>query len=184
MRPINGLLALALVLGGCDSGGDAKQAQAAEAKADKEKAAQEKTDANIAKRKAAREAEEKAKIEADDKRASELERLCVLPEPMPKKSPSCDDVGEAHDAFLRRVGDAELIKQWDGGGKESELPMTVVRCSQADSNKVSLCQKHALDGAGADMLGHEKELLQTCIKKFGKRAGGGRSGVVPPKPRG
>lgn len=184
MRPINGLLALALVLGGCDSGGDAKQAQAAKAKADKDKAAQEQTDANIAKRKAAREAEETAKVEADDKRKTEFDRLCALPDPMPKKSPSCDDVGEAHDAFLRRVGDAELIKKWDGGGKESELPMTIVRCAQADSNKVSLCQKHALDGAGADMLGHEKELLQKCIEKFGKAARGGRSGVVPPKPGG
>ncbi|MEM6994423.1 MAG: hypothetical protein AAF721_28165, partial [Myxococcota bacterium] len=104
------------------------------------------------------------------------------PDPMPKKSPSCQDVGEAHDAFLRRVGGPDVVAKWDGGGKDKEMPMTVVRCTQADSNKVAICQKNALDNATATMVGHEKEMLQKCIDKYGK--GGGRPGAVPPKPGG
>ena len=60
--------------------------------------------------------------------------------------------------------------------------MTIIRCTQTDSTKVAMCQKHALDNAGAEMLGYEKELLQRCIDEFGK--GGGRPGAVPGKPGG
>ncbi len=62
------------------------------------------------------------------------------------------------------------------------MPMTVVRCTQAASNKVALCQKNAFDNAGAEMLGYEKDLMQKCIDAFGKA--GGRPGAVPPKPGG
>lgn len=176
------LVPLVLVLG-CDDGAAAKkQAAEAEAKAAKEKAEQEKTDAAIAKRKAEREAEAKAKEAEEEHRRTELARLCVIPDPPPKKAPTCEDVGEAHDAFIRRVGDPETITQWDGGDKESELPMTIVRCTQADSSKVAICQHHALSEAGSEFLGYEKDLLQKCIDEFGKA--GGNPGMVPPKPGG
>lgn len=173
------LLAVFLLLTACDGGDDTKKAEAAKAAAAKE-AEQAEKDASVAKRRAEREAEQKAGAEVEAKRAAEFARLCVLPDPLPKKSPSCEDVGEAHDAFVRRVGDADLVEKWDAGDKEAAMPMTVVRCTQAASNKVALCQKNALDGAGAEMLGFEKDLLQKCIETFGKA--GGKAGVVPPKP--
>ena len=170
-----------LVLGACDSGeAEKKAAAAAKAKADKDKAEAEKTAANIAKRKAEREAKATADAEAEEARRLELMRLCVVPDPLPKEIPSCQDVGEAHDAYVRRVGDADAVAKWDGGGKESDMPMTVVRCNQADSNKVALCQKNALDNAGPELLDHVAPMLQRCIDKFGK--GGGRPGAVPAKP--
>ena len=181
-RLVRSLLVPVLLTCGCDDGAAKKQAAEAEAKAAKEKAEQEKTDAAIAKRKAEREAEAKAKAEEEERRRTEMARLCVIPDPPPKKSPSCEEVGEAHDAFIRRVGDPETVTKWDGGDKESELPMTIVRCTQADSNKVAICQHNALSGAGAEFLGYEKDLLQRCIDQFGKA--GGNPGMVPPKPGG
>jgi hypothetical protein len=83
-------------------------------------------------RKAKREAEEKAKTEADAKVAAELERLCVVPAKLPKDPvAACEEVGKAHDAFIRRVGDAKAVADWDASGKEAALPMTVVQCTQA-----------------------------------------------------
>lgn len=172
------ILAVFLLLPACD-GADTKKADAAKAAAAKEKEQAEK-DASVAKRRADREAGQKAGDEIKAKRTAEFARLCVLPDPLPKKSPSCEDVGEAHDGFVRRVGEPDVVAKWDGGGKEAAMPMTVVRCTQAASNKVAMCQKNALDGAGAEMLGFEKDLLQKCIEAFGKA--GGKAGVVPPKP--
>ena len=180
MRHLLPLLSALLLLPACDSGeADKKAAEAAKAKEEKEKKEQEETDKRIAERKAQREAEEKKKAEEDEARRAEMLKLVVVPDPMPKKSPSCQDVGDAHDAYVRRLGDPEMIKQWDESGRDKEMPMTVVRCNQADSNKVALCQKNALDNATAIMLGHETELLDKCIDKFGKA--GGRPGGVPPK---
>lgn len=166
----------------CDSGGDKKAEDAAKAKEAKEKKEQEETDKRIAERKAKREAEEKKKTADDEARHAEMLALVVVPDPMPKKAPTCQDVGDAHDAYIRRLGDPEMIKQWDGSGRDKEMPMTVVRCNQADSNKVAVCQKNALDNATAIMLGHETELLDKCIDKFGKA--GGRPGAVPSRPPG
>lgn len=173
------ILAVFLLLPACDSGADTKKADAAKAAAAQEKEKAEK-DASVAKRRAEREAEQKAGAEIEAKRTAEFARLCVLPDPLPKKSPSCEDVGEAHDAFVRRVGEPDAVAKWDAGGKDAAMPMTVVRCTQAASNKVAMCQKNALDGAGAEMLGFEKDLLQKCIEAFGKA--GGKAGMVPPKP--
>jgi hypothetical protein len=164
---------------GCDDTAP-KQKQQAEAKAAQEEAAAKEQSAAVAERKAQREAEFKAKQEAEQKVASELERLTALPDKLPKKLPGCEAVGEAHDAFVRRVSSAEEIATWDAGGKEEGIPMTVVQCTQADSAKVSLCQKNALDAAGPELKESVKQLLQTCVEKYGK--GSAPAALVPKKP--
>lgn len=163
---------LALCLSACDSGsgGGGADAKAAEAK----KQEQEKADADAAKavaeRKAKREAEEKAKAEAEAKVAAEVERLTVAPEKLPKDPvAACDAVGQAHDAFVRRTGDAKAVADWDAGGKDKTIPMTIVQCTQADSVKTAACQKAALEGAGPELKDAAKKLLQACIDKFGSK---------------
>jgi hypothetical protein len=145
--------------------GPTAEEKAAEAKKAEEAAAEEKA---VAARKAKREADEKAKTEADAKVTTELERLCVLPAKLPKDPvAACEDVGKAHDAFIRRIGDAKAVADWDGGGKDKAIPMTVVQCTQADSVKAAACQKNALDNAGAELKDATKKMLQICIDKFG-----------------
>ncbi len=162
------LPALTLACGGATPKG--KTAEQKKAEADKK--AQDAKDAEaIAKRKAKREAEEKAKAEAEAKLESELERLCVLPEKLPKDPvAACEAVGQAHDAYIRRLGDPDAIAKWDAEGKEKTIPMTVVRCTQADSVKAAACQKHALDGAGPELKDNLTKLMQTCIDKFPSRS--------------
>lgn len=142
-------------------GPDQKAAEAAAAA----KAADD--DAAVAARKAKREAEEQAKAAAEAKLSAELERLCVLPDKLPKDPvAACEAVGKAHDAYVRRIGDPAAIAAWDAGGSDKALPMTVVRCTQADSVKAAACQKHALDGAGAELKDEVGKLMQLCIDKF------------------
>ncbi len=158
----------------CDGGipqPDPAKAEAEEAKVDEEA---------LARRKAEREAKQREKEEAEERLIAEKQRLCVAPDPMPKDAPSCQQVAEAHDAYIRRAGDPDTVAKWDEGGGEEMTAMTVVRCTQAGSSKVAACQKNALDNAGKELLPHVNDLLQTCIDKYG--LAGGDPGVVPPKP--
>src|SRR5688500_2427531 len=106
---------VAVVLAGCDdSGKKQKQEQEAAAKAEKAEADAKKDSAALAERKAKRDAEFAAKQEAEQKVAGERERLCVAPDKLPKKVPGCEEVGEARDAFVRRVSSPEEIAAWEG----------------------------------------------------------------------
>jgi hypothetical protein len=174
---------VAVGLAGCDDAGK-KQAPEQDAGA---KAAQAEADAKaqsaaLAERKAKRDAEFATKQAAEQKVAGELERLCVAPDKLPKKVPGCEEIGEARDAFVRRVSSPEEIAAWEGGGKEEAILMTVVQCTQADTPKVAVCQKNALDGAGPELKDHVKELLQTCIDKYGKGAAAATAAVPKKRP--
>lgn len=138
-------------------------------------------DEALARRKAEREAKQKAEEEAQEHLRRELARLCVVPEGG-DKPPSCEEVSQAHDAFVRRLGDEKMVGDWDGGEKDEAMAMTVVQCTQSGSGKVAACQKHALDNAGKELAAHADELLDTCIRKFGKA--GGDPGAVPIRPAG
>lgn len=178
-RPVIHSLLFSLLVVACDSGGSAPvetKKAAAEPEMDAE------TKARIAERKAKREAEFKAKQEAEAKLQSEIERLCVVPEKIEKDFvKACDAVGKAHDAFVRRGGDAEAIAAWDGGESERQIPMTVVQCTQADSPEVAACQKNALDGLGPEMKDYTKDFLQACIDKYASKKA--RKGAAVPKRR-
>lgn len=162
-------LALGLALG-CGAskptGPSADEKAAASKKADEEA----KEAAGIAERKAKREADEKAKTLADAKVTSELERLAsTLPAKLPKDPvAACDDVGNAQDAFVRRLGDPKAIATWDATGKDKALPMTIVQCSQADSVKTAACQKNIFDSAGPELKDETKKIMQICIDKYGQ----------------
>src|SRR5262249_25482240 len=109
------LTALALACGEPKKTGPTAEEQAATAKKPEDDA---KDAAAVADGKAKREADEKAKADADAKVAAELERLsATLPAKLPKDPvAACDAVGQAQDAFVRRLGDEKAIAAWDAGG--------------------------------------------------------------------
>jgi colicin import membrane protein len=157
---------LTLACGGSKPAGPSADQKAADAAAAaKVKAAED--EVAVAARKAKREADEKAKADAQAKLAAEFERLCVLPDKLPRDPvAACEAVGKAHDAFIRRVSDPAAVTAWEAGGSEKAIPMTVVRCTQSDSIKAAACQKNALDGAGPELKDEVGKLMQLCIDKF------------------
>jgi len=172
-RPHPGLiLAVSLALGlalGCGPGkpaGPGPDEQKAAAKKAEDDA---KEAAGIAERKAKREAEEKQKAEAEAETAAELERLAAaLPDKLPRDPvAACDAVGQAQDAFVRRLGDAKAVAAWDAGGKDKAIPMAIVQCTQADSVKTAACQKSIFDGASPRLKDEARKIMQICIDKYG-----------------
>ena len=161
------LLSAALLSIACGGGSKAdaadQKAKAAEADKAKKDAVDE---AALAERKAKREAEDKLKAEAKLKIAAELERLSALPDKLPK-GVTCDTVGTAQDAFVRRLGDAKAIAAWDAGGKDKAIPMTIVQCTQADSVKTAVCQQNMFDSAGPELKDEARKIMQVCIDKYG-----------------
>ncbi len=140
-----------------------KQAAAKKAEDDAKEAA------GTAERKAKREAEEKTKAENDAKITTELERLATaLPAKLPKDPvAACEAVGQAQDAFVRRLGDEKAVAAWDGGGKDKAIPMAIVQCTQADSVKSAACQKNIFDSAGPELKDESRKIMQICIDKYG-----------------
>jgi hypothetical protein len=167
---------LATLLPGCGKG----MPKAEEFKKD-EKESKEIDEEALARRKAEREAKAKAEEDAKEHVRSEVLRLCVVPEGE-DKAPTCEEVSQSYDAFVRRVGSPETIEAWDGGEKDEAMAMAVVRCTQSGSGQVASCQKHALDNAGSELAEHADKLLETCVDKFGKA--GGDPGMIPSKPAG
>lgn len=186
MSALPRLLTLCAALSLMACGGSSKPAgtgadQKAADEAAKVKAAAD--EAAVAARKAKREADEKAKVEAEAKLTAEFERLCVLPAKLPSDPvAACDAVGKAHDAFIRRVSDPAAVAAWDAGGSEKAIPMTVVRCTQADSVKTAACQKNALDGAGPELKDQVGKMMQLCIDKFAAKKGQAPAGMPQRRP--
>jgi hypothetical protein len=152
---IRSVLASTMICLACGGGGKTAAQAAAETKKE-EKKVDAKMDAAIAKRKAEREAKEKAAKEAEEKIAAAVEAATVLPEKMPKNiEAGCDEVAKAHDRFMQRLFDGPALEKWNGGLKGTQMPMTKVQCTQADSLKVAACQINALDSATPEL---KKEL--------------------------
>lgn len=158
--------ALVLACGASNSAGSGADDQKAKQAAAKKAEEDAKEAAGVAERKAKREAEDKLKAEAELKITAELERLSVLPEKLPK-GVTCDTVGKAQDAFVRRLGDAKAIAAWDAGGKDKAIPMTIVQCTQADSVKTAVCQQNMFDSAGPELKDEARKIMQVCIDKYG-----------------
>jgi hypothetical protein len=162
-------------------GGGPSAADAAKQKPEnKEDAAFE---AAIAKRKAEREAKEKAEREAEENKAAAIDAAITLPEEMPELGidEACEEVSKAHDRFMTRLFEGDALEKWNSGVKDTQLPMTKVQCTQADSLEVAVCQAHALDAAGPELKKALPELLRGCISKYAKKARPG-PGAAPPKP--
>ncbi|MEZ4453028.1 MAG: hypothetical protein R3B09_26445 [Nannocystaceae bacterium] len=169
-----------LACGPSEPKGPTAEEKAAEAKKKEQEAADE---AALAARKAKREADEaeKARIEAEI--TAELERICVTPEKLPKDPvAACEAVGEALDAYMRRIGDEAAIAAWEGSGREKAVPMVVVQCTQADSAASAACQRSAFESASPALKDHTKKIMQLCIDKFAAKKGAPPAGVPKRRP--
>lgn len=142
-------------------------------------------EASLAERKAKREADEKAKADAEEKIAAEIAGLLAAPTKVHRDPVlACDEVSKAQDAFVRRVGGPEVIKEWDGGGKDRAIPMTVVQCTQADSLEAAGCMKHMFEAAGEDLRLESKRMIKACIDKYASKRRPPAGGVPKRRPAG
>lgn len=167
--PLKLLLCAALLPLACGGGSKAEGAEQKAKAAAAEATKNAEDEARAAERKAKREAEEKQKAEAEAETAAELERLAAaLPDKLPRDPvAACDAVGQAQDAFVRRLGDAKAVAAWDAGGKDKAIPMAIVQCTQADSVKTAACQKSIFDGASPKLKDEARKIMQICIDKYG-----------------
>lgn len=158
-------VALGLSLAACDDSAAQKAAQEKAAAAEAEKAEEEK---RIEERKAKREAEEKAELEAAAKKQEQIAALAVLPDKYPKKLDKvCAEVGKAQNAFMDRVyaDDPETLEKWKATPSAQE--MIVATCKKGGSVEAAACQINALNQASADFKKSFPELLSACNEKFG-----------------
>lgn len=183
MRTTFSLVLVSLLAAGCGNNAaeEAKKAQEAKAAAEEK----QKMEEALAKRKAEREAKAKAEEDAEKAVAEAVDKVAVLPETMPKDVvKACDAVAEAQDEFMKRHYEGEALKKWESA-KGTQLPMTKVQCTQADSVEVAACQKNALDNAPTELRKKLPELLKACIEKFGKAGAPPPTAAIPkPKPKG
>jgi hypothetical protein len=144
----------------------------------------------MAERKAKREADDKAKLEAAEAKRVAIDKIAVKPAKPPKKlEEACNAVAEAQDRFMQRLHTGEVLQKWTDA-KETQLPMTIVQCASAGSLDVAGCQMAALDSAGPELKEDLPEILQVCIDKFGPKGppagvqvgGAGEIPKIPKKP--
>ncbi len=167
------------LVAGCDSRPAPTTAKAEEKKADDD------LDKRLAERKAKREAAEKAKVEAEAKKAADVDALCVLPAKLPKKlDKGCADVAAAHDRFMNRSFEGEVREKWNAA-KGTQMPMTIMQCTNTGSLQVAGCQAAALDKAPPEMASELPTILKRCIDKFANATGrgAGAAPTLPKKPR-
>jgi hypothetical protein len=155
----------------CDKPDDKAEKKVEEpTEADKEVAAR------LAKKRADRDAAEKALAD----KAVQVQSLIVLPEKMPKDlKQACDEVTTAQDEFMKRNFDGEAIAKWDAA-KETQLALVKTSCAKAQSIEIPACQTHAMNSAPPELKKELPELLKGCIDKFSAEGGGGPDSGVPP----
>ncbi|MCH9688591.1 MAG: hypothetical protein K0V04_44580 [Deltaproteobacteria bacterium] len=177
------LLALLLVPA-CDSSSKPKGPSEEEKKAAQEQA---ETDKRIDERRKKREAEAKAKEDAEAAKQEKIAALCVLPEdakPPKKLSAACQGVVDAEVAFLdRHYADNPTALEKLKSASKMQTQMTMQMCEAGGSINVAVCQKHALDNAPKEFKKDLSALKRVCVDKFGSKKAPAGAAVVPKKPR-
>jgi len=174
LRPLAACLTFALLSAACGpSGPSPEEVAAKKAVEDKKK---EKEDA-LAERKAKREAEAKAKKDAEEAELAAIAALAVLPAEMPKKlEKACDARAQAEDDFMAKHYDGEALEKWNSA-KSSQLGFAKQGCIKAGSLEVPACQIEAMKNAPDEMRKKLPDLLRACMDKFG---GGAEDAAAPP----
>jgi hypothetical protein len=166
----------------CDSdkGPSAKEQAAATKEAEKK----QQEEAALAKRKADREAKKTAEKAKEKLFNDALDAVALVPEgeALPKDLvKACDDVAAAQDAFMERLQKGDALEQWKAG-KETKLPMTKIQCTQGNSVKIAVCQKHGLDKAEEVLKDASADIFRRCIDKY-RAKGKGAPGTIRAKPK-
>jgi len=117
-----------------------------------------------------REASEKqAKEQA---RAAEIDAAAVLPATMPADlAAACDAVVDAHDAFMQRGPEKEVLL-WYQGGRRPKLAERRAACVTQGKIPVAACQAQALAAELPSLVGIERSeaglmVMTRCADKFG-----------------
>jgi len=179
-RAITTIFVTMSLLCACDSDKGPSEKEKAAAAAEAEKA--KKDEEALAKRKADREAKSKAEKEAKAKFDAALEAVAVVPEDAKLNSDlvkACDEVAEAHDAFMQRLQTGDALEQWNAK-KEEKMPMTMIKCSQGNSPKIAACVKNGLDNAPAELKDAFDAIFDRCVDKYRSKSGG--AGTIRKKP--
>ncbi len=122
----------------------------------------------VAKRRAEREAKEKAVKDAEAAKLQQIKDLAVLPEKLPKKlDKACDEVAAAQDAFMQKWF-PDQATQW-AAGKGTQLGLTKKTCVGGGSIEVAACQAKILTDAPEALRKEIPALFSSCIEKFGKK---------------
>ena len=158
---------MAALTAACGGGSKPEEAKKQEAPAEAKVAP---VDDAVAKRRAEREAKEKAAKDAEAKKLQDIKDLAVLPEKLPKKlDKACDEVAAAQDAFMQKWF-PDQATQW-ASGKGTQLGMTKKTC-MSGSIEVAACQAKALTDAPEALRKEIPGLFSACIEKFGPKPAG------------
>lgn len=161
---------LTLSLLACGDGAPAGQGSIAKALAyeSKERAAAEADDKR-------REAEAKARIEAekaaDAKLMAELDAVAIVPENAPKDlAKACEKLVDAYDVFMKR-GKEQAVFDWNEDHL-LKLGRQRTNCIQRNSLEIASCQINALSNAPAGFDLHDgpetaRRVMLHCVNKFG-----------------
>lgn len=174
------LVSIGAWVGACDN--SARNDQIANV----EKAPEKADEKEAAERKAKREAAEKAKADAEEARRVEVAKIAVVGEKKPKGlAEACEQVADARDRFIERLGSAEAKAAW-AASRENERPMAIIECTTADSVEAAACQIAGLDGASPALAEHVDEILDYCVRKYARPkpgASGAASSAIPTRPK-
>lgn len=167
LRPLAACLTFALLSAACGPSGPSPEEVAAKKAAEDKK--KEKEDA-LAKRKADREAEAKAKKDAEEAELAAIAALAVLPAEMPKKLEKiCDARAQAEDDFMAKHYEGEALEKWNAA-KSSQLAFAKTDCVKVGNLEVPACQVEAMTNAPSEMRKKLPDLLKACMDKFGAGA--------------
>ena len=127
-------------------------------------------EALAAKEKAEREAKAQAKRELEERRQAEIDEAAQLPAELPSDlAAACDAVTAAHDEFMKRGSERDVLAWHDG--RRKALGHRRAACVTAGSVRAAACQAEALQhelGSLADVPRVEaaRMVAARCLEKF------------------
>jgi hypothetical protein len=128
-------------------------------------------EALAAKEKAEREAAAKARSELEERRHAEIDEATRLPAELPDDlGLACEAVISAHDEFMKRGNEKDVLSWHDG--RRKALGKRRTQCISVGSVQVAACEAEALQHefpALADLSRVEaaRRVTQRCLDKFG-----------------
>ncbi|HWB77121.1 MAG TPA: hypothetical protein VG755_19270 [Nannocystaceae bacterium] len=134
----------------------------------------QKRDAAIIEAKAREERKERAteKQAVDQTRAAEIDAAAVLPATMPTDlAAACDAVVNAHDAFMKRGPEKDVLN-WYQGGRRKKIGERRAACVTQGKIPVAACEAQALSAELPSLVGIERSeaalmVMARCAEKFG-----------------
>lgn len=134
----------------------------------------QKRDAAIieAKERELRKEREHEKEAVEQTRAAEIDAAAVLPATMPADlAAACDAVVNAHDAFMKRGPEKDVLN-WYQGGRRKKIAERRAACVTQGKIPVAACEAQALSAELPSLVGIERSeaalmVMARCAEKFG-----------------